>query len=381
LKRRKNEKDNCFCINYFGIAASNSASADNVRGINIDFVTIGHAGNAPDTQVMDDGTTGYGAVGYDYRIGKYEVTNAQWNTFIAAASAPSGNPSKGYDQNTFYTGANQPTTNVSWYEAAQFCNYLTSGDKGLGAYQLGTDGSITVDRVSAISAYGTVYVIPTEDEWYKAAYYKPDGSGYSLYANGLNTVPSPNGWNYAGDLYINTPWDVGTGTEEQNGTFDMMGNVWEWNETLFDIESSVRSARGGSFYVVHNDYFTLASTARHNMYPYDEYWTVGFRIASVSKPDPIGEILDFIDKSVADGNLAPVKPGPAGEGQLGALINMVKTAGELIKAEDMAGACGQLNAALRKTDGQATPPDFVTGPASTELAQMIQDLMTSLGCS
>jgi len=104
-------------------------------------------------------------------------------------------------------------------------------------------------------------------------------------------------------------------------------------------------------------------------------------IGVVPESDPIQEILDFIDESVADGTLVPAKSGPAGKGQLGALINMIKTAGELIKAEDIAGACGQLHAALGKTDGQKPPPDFVTGPASAELAQMIQDLMASLGCN
>ena len=63
----------------------NIASADIVQGINIDFVHIGNAGNTADT-------AGYGAVGYDYQIGKYEVTNAQWNAFTLAAVAPTGNP-------------------------------------------------------------------------------------------------------------------------------------------------------------------------------------------------------------------------------------------------------------------------------------------------
>ena len=76
---------------------------------------------------------GCGAVSYDYRIGKYEVTNAQWNTFTAAAGAPTGNDG-GYSYSAYFTGAQQPTNMVSWYEAAQFCNYLTSGDKSKGAY-------------------------------------------------------------------------------------------------------------------------------------------------------------------------------------------------------------------------------------------------------
>jgi hypothetical protein len=45
-----------------------------IRGINIDFVTVGHAGNASDTQVMmTNATNGYGAVSYNYRIGKYTI--------------------------------------------------------------------------------------------------------------------------------------------------------------------------------------------------------------------------------------------------------------------------------------------------------------------
>jgi hypothetical protein len=103
----------------------------------------------------------------------------------------------------------------------------------------------------------------------------------------------------------------------------------------------------------------------------------------VTEPDPIQEILDFIEKSVADGTLVPVKPGPAGKGQLGALINMIETAGNLIDSNDpnlLSDICGQLHAALGKTDGQSPPPDFVTGPAAPQLAAMIEELMNSLGC-
>lgn len=109
-------------------AVANIAPADMVRGIDMDFLTIGNAGNAADS-------TGYGAVDYDYRIGKYEVTNAQWNAFIAAAGASTGSLSTAYDLSATFTGAQQPTNNVSWYEAVQFCNYLTSGDKSSGVYQ------------------------------------------------------------------------------------------------------------------------------------------------------------------------------------------------------------------------------------------------------
>ena len=51
--------------------------AEGTRAITIDIVTVGNPGNAPDTEIMDDGTTGYGSVVYNYQIGKYEVTVGQ----------------------------------------------------------------------------------------------------------------------------------------------------------------------------------------------------------------------------------------------------------------------------------------------------------------
>jgi formylglycine-generating enzyme len=265
------------------MAIVNVASAVIIRGIDIDFVTIGNAGNAADT----GGTPGCGAVSYGYRIGKYEVTNAQWNTFTAAAGAPTGN-GYGYDYSAWFTGAQQPTNNVSWYEAAQFCNYLTSGQKYSGAYQFDQSGNfLGIDRVSSISTYGTTYVIPTENEWYKAAYFKPNGSGYSLYANGLNTIPAAdNGWNYFGGLY-GDPWDVGTGTQEQNGTFDMMGNIYEWDEALF---GSVRVIRGGTY--LHSLDYNLKSSSFGSYEPSEASSFIGFRVASVDVvPEPASAIL------------------------------------------------------------------------------------------
>src|SRR5690606_22705490 len=48
----------------------------------LEFVTVGNAGNAADT-------TGYGSVAYEYRMGTYEVTNAQYVEFLNAVAAES----------------------------------------------------------------------------------------------------------------------------------------------------------------------------------------------------------------------------------------------------------------------------------------------------
>lgn len=69
----------------------------------MDFVTIGNSGNLGDAREGSDqygipiaNPYGCGAVGYDYRIGKYEITNTQWNDFVAAAGKPTGSPSDAY---------------------------------------------------------------------------------------------------------------------------------------------------------------------------------------------------------------------------------------------------------------------------------------------
>ena len=50
------------------------------QSVTIQTVAVGDVGNAADT-------TGYGAVNYQYSIGKYEVTNAQYAAFLNAKAA------------------------------------------------------------------------------------------------------------------------------------------------------------------------------------------------------------------------------------------------------------------------------------------------------
>lgn len=277
----------CVCI------ISTVASGITVRGIYLEFVTIGSPGNPGDTRTdFPDKANPYGcgAVNYMYQIGKYEITNGQWDTFVSLAGAPIGNPSEAYDESAYWPGDNVSANEVSWYESLQFCNYLTSGDKSQGAYLFSGDNSnpgdyLGIDRAAAIATYGTIYVIPTEDEWYKTAYYT--GSGYSTFANGLDTIPAAdNGWNYTGGPYYEM-WDVGSGTEEQNGTFDIMGNVYEWNEEEI---CSYRGVRGGCYYDSHVD---LRSSDRSECNPitapYVEYHAFGFRIVSLTE-EPFYEL-------------------------------------------------------------------------------------------
>jgi sulfatase modifying factor 1 len=269
-------KSSLVVVAVLGVASI--ASAELIRGIDIDFVTIGNPGNPAFS-------TGHGAVDYVYRIGKYEITNAQWDQFVISAGSPSGFPPWDFDNDTFYTGDQKATTGISWYEAAMFCNWLTSGNKSKGAYTFGDHGVFSgINREAAISVYGTVYVIPTDDEWFKAAYYKPNASGYSLYANGYNQA-APSDWNYGATRVV---WDVGTGSEEQNGTYDMMGNVWEWTETWTRDSAGHHFVfeRGGSH---RNNDVNLSAYNSFYESPAQDGDEMGFRIAVI--PEPATAIL------------------------------------------------------------------------------------------
>lgn len=260
----------------------NISSAEIIRDIDIDFVSIGNTGNPGDSS-PDANPSCCGSVDFHYHIGKYEITNSQWNTFVLLAGLPTGNPIDAYEVSSHFFDSEQPVDNISRFEAFQFCNYLTSGDKSKGVYQFSGDNNnpgdfLGIDRDAAKAIYGKIYFMPTEDEWYKAAYHKPDNSGYSLYANGTSVVPIAGieaNYNY---LPNNEPWDVGSGLIEQNNTYDMMGNVWELTETLFDSQCVIR---GGSF--SHNPpHLSRTFQGMLDSYRYAA-WNVGFRVASISE--------------------------------------------------------------------------------------------------
>jgi formylglycine-generating enzyme required for sulfatase activity len=166
------------------------------------FVTVGNAGNPNDI-------TGYGGVNYQYQIGKYCVTNSDYEDFLDAVAATDpyglyasnmgGDARGGITRSgssgsyTYSTRANmcaKPVNYVSWFDAARYCNWLHNnyGSTETGAYTL--NGATSGDAVAKNA--GALYWIPTENEWYKAAYHKSGGrnTGYWLYATQSNATPT-----------------------------------------------------------------------------------------------------------------------------------------------------------------------------------------------
>ena len=287
------------------------------------FMAVGNAGNAVDTEIMIDDTTGYGSVGDDYHIGKFEVAAGQYTEFLNAVAATdtyglyntsmwsdtygckierSGEPGS-YTYSVAVDWADRPVNLVSWGDSARFANWLTNGMPS-GSQDLTTteDGSYYLDGATSDAALQAVtrepdarYVIPSEDEWYKAAYHKNDGvtGNYFDYPTGSDAVPSNdlidpdpgNNVNYEyDDFTIGSPyWRTEVG-EFENSTspyeiYDMGGNVWEWNEGVI--------VRGGSHSMAGEDGLQASYRIFH-LGPGFEDGLLGFRIAEVPEPATLG---------------------------------------------------------------------------------------------
>ena len=265
----------------------------------IDTSYVGDVGNNADSST-------YGAVNYGYNVGTYEVTNSQYVSFLNAKAATDthalyntnmngnshGGISRSGSSGSFSYSVksgfdDKPVNYVSFWDAARFTNYLTTGDTESGVYDLTNASAITNNTVTrdatAWSAGGVA--VASEDEWYKAAYYDPTlnsgAGGYWDYAHQSDSITTADA-NYANS--VGTATDVGTysGDASHYGTFDQSGNVWEWNDAT--VGTSGRALRGGAFTTTGS---FLQSSSRFLSNPTFENDNIGFRVSSLAPiPEP-----------------------------------------------------------------------------------------------
>lgn len=135
----------------------------------------------------------------EYRIGKYPVTNAQYEEFIQEVHRPVA-PALGWDGQNVPPGIERlPVAGVTWYDAMAYCQWLSKKTE-------------------------REYSLPNEAQWEKAC------RGKSGYDYPWGNVFDPTRCNH-GQSNI-APVDR---YPEQNdyGCFDLVGNVRQWTCTLW----------------------------------------------------------------------------------------------------------------------------------------------------
>jgi formylglycine-generating enzyme required for sulfatase activity len=339
-----------FTILFALALLSTTASA----AIFIETVPVGDPGNSNDPATGDL----YGGVRYNYRIAKYETTVGQYTAFLNAVAATdryglynsymatdfstasiAQNGSSGSYKYSVIGSPNHPITYVSWGSIARFANWLHNGQptgaEGPGTTETGAytlNGATTDAALMAVTRNaGAKWFVPTENEWYKAAYYQPSAQGgdsdsywsfpmitnsdpYSdqppgatpddaRVANFYSNDGLANGYDdgfavtgstsYTYGPNYNYLTDVGAYTSSASyyGTFDQGGNAYEWNETA--VSGLYRGLRGGSWF---DESLFPASTIlnaslRNYNAPSVAIGDAGFRVASAAVPEPTTILL------------------------------------------------------------------------------------------
>jgi formylglycine-generating enzyme required for sulfatase activity len=200
---------------------------------------------------------------YDFSIGKFPVTVSQFRQYLEA-----GKPGSGASK-TSQRVLNAPVVGVSWYEAQEFCSWLTERWREEGAIKLSW-------RV----------LLPSEAEWEKAA----RGMDARIYPWGETAGPERANYRDSG---ISEPSSVGCFPLGASffGCEEMSGNVWEWTRSLdwaypypaaSDREaredlstSSARVLRGGSYI---SNSAGVRCAVRGSLSPVAQSWRIGFRV-------------------------------------------------------------------------------------------------------
>jgi formylglycine-generating enzyme required for sulfatase activity len=192
-----------------GFRISSRFSTLNPLGLDY-FVTVGDSGNSNDFANI----IGYGSVNYNYAIAQYQVTNCEYVEFLNAvastdayglwdiemANDPKGGITRSGSSGSFTYSAktnmgNKPVNYVTWFDCARYCNWLHNGKPSGSQNNSATEtGAYTLNGATsgnaAPSNSDAKYHLPTENEWYKAAYYKGGGTdaGYWNYATQTNNT-------------------------------------------------------------------------------------------------------------------------------------------------------------------------------------------------
>lgn len=228
-----------------------------------------------------------------FTINKYETTVGEFREFINASGYKTTAETSGgayvfldsnwqkksdadWENPYFNQNENSPVSCVSWYDAINYCNWLSEKEGLTAAYQI-NGNNVNWNK----NANG--YRLPTEAEWEFAAGGGTENKGYSY--SGSNTLGYV-AWIKNNSLNETHPPGEKGGNEL--GLFDMSGNVLEWCWDLYGDYPSIeqdnptgaekgiaRIYRGGSW--SNNDFFCRI-TNRTRVAPDRAYANLGFRL-------------------------------------------------------------------------------------------------------
>ena len=171
-----------------------------------------------------------------FYLGRHEVTNEQFRRFT-------GDHKAGSFQDYSLDDDKQPVANVSWLQAAAYCNWL-SAVEGLPRFY-----DIQGDEVVGFNPNSTGYRLPTEAEWEWAARQVRNPGDTLRFPWGANLPPPDRHGNYADrsaahlvgrvifgyndNHIVSAP--VGTFPANPDGIHDLSGNVAEWTHDFYEI--------------------------------------------------------------------------------------------------------------------------------------------------
>jgi hypothetical protein len=204
--------------------------------------------------------------GKNYLMGKYEVTQAQWQLIMW--NKPSD----------FTVDSSRPESGVSWYDCQKFIKKLNARPE--------------------VKSAGIKFRLPTEKEWEYACRAGSTGE-YGLLADGLEGTLDEMGWYGDNSGYGTHP--VGQKKPNAWGLYDMHGNVMEWTASG---QGPSRINRGGGWSSRANNCGAFSRsrtnpdggrTGRPNS------WNVslGFRLAA-STPVSVDELLYKVESLSQD---------------------------------------------------------------------------------
>lgn len=225
-----------------------------------------------------------------FYLGTNEVTNDEFRLFKSAHNS-------GSLQGNSLNNGKQPVANMSWDDAAMYCNWLSQQESLIPFYKIANN------KVSGIDSGANGYRLPTEAEWAWAAR-AISKTKLLKFPWGDQMPPAKKSGNYAdsnaagflGKTIANyndgfaVAAPIGSFAPNQKGLYDMGGNIAEWVHDYYAVKASSNKIHidplgpaRGEFHVVRGASWTHGTITELRLsfrdYTDKPREDVGFRIA------------------------------------------------------------------------------------------------------